>query len=134
VHVYFSIGPATPSIVAATIALKDKRGEKAMEEFKQKFTESREAICERLDKLPKLFEYHKPDGAYYVFPKYLGFKMPAMEFAKKLVDEARVITIPGTSSGPAGKGHLRMSFAADKKVIHAAFDRLDKFARKNKLS
>ncbi|MBU1322874.1 pyridoxal phosphate-dependent aminotransferase [Patescibacteria group bacterium] len=134
VHVYFSIGPATPSIVAATKALADKRGEKAMVWFKKKFTESRKTICERLDRLPKLFSYHKPEGAYYTFPKYLGFDIPAFEFAKKLIDEARVITIPGTSSGPSGDGHLRMSFAADPTIIHKAFDRLDNFAKEYNLN
>ena len=133
VHVYSNISPATPSIVAATIALSGKRGKKAMNKFKQEFIKSRKAICERLDNLPKLFSYHKPDGAYYTFPKFLGFKMPSLKFAMKLVDEAKVITIPGSSMGPSGEGHLRMSFAASEKIIHQAFDRIDKFAKKYKL-
>ena len=133
IHVYFSISPATISIVAATIALSDHRGKKAMEEFKMKFTESRAAICQRLDRLPKLFSYHKPDGAYYTFPRFLNFKMSAFDFAKLLVDEARVITIPGSTMGPSGEGHLRMSFAANSKVISAAFDRIDKFAKAHNL-
>lgn len=59
--------------------------------------------------------------------------MTALDFAKLLVDEAKVITIPGDSMGPAGKRHIRMSFAANSTVIHKAFDRIDVFARKNKL-
>lgn len=128
-HTYFSISPATPSMIAMIAALSDNRGERATNEFKKKFEESRQAICERLDNLPRLFSYHKPDGAYYVFPKLLGFKVNAFNFAKKLVDEARVISIPGSTMGPSGKGHLRMSFAADAKVIHTAFDRIDAFAK-----
>lgn len=131
IHIYFSVAPPTPSIIAATAALSDPRGKEAMEGFKKKFIESRQAICERLDRLPKLFSYHPPEGAYYAFPKYLGFDMPDMDFAKLLVDEARVITIPGGGMGPSGAGHLRMSFAADASVIHAAFDRLDAFAQKH---
>ena len=134
IHVYFSIGPATTSIVAATIALSDKRGIQAMKYFKKKFTKSREAICERLDNLPQLFSYHKPDGAYYTFPKYLYFNINSFEFAKKLVDEAKVITIPGSTMGPSGEGHIRMSFAADPTIIHKAFDRLDDFAKKYNLA
>ncbi len=134
IHVYFSIGPATTSIVAATIALSDKRGIQAMKYFKKKFTKSREAICERLDNLPQLFSYHKPDGAYYTFPKYLYFNINSFEFAKKLVDEAKVITIPGSTMGPSGEGHIRMSFAADPTIIHKTFDRLDDFAKKYNLA
>ncbi|HUW21318.1 MAG TPA: pyridoxal phosphate-dependent aminotransferase [Candidatus Bathyarchaeia archaeon] len=133
IHVYFSISPATPSIVAATVALSDPRGHQAMMEFREKFRQSRQVICNRLDRLPKLFSYHKPDGAYYVFPRFLGFEISALEFAKLLVDEAKVITIPGGSMGPTGEGHLRMSFAADKTVIHNAFDRIDAFAKKHQL-
>lgn len=133
IHVYFSVAPPTPAIIAATAALSDPRGKVAMEGFKQKFTESRTAICQRLDRLPKLFSYRPPDGAYYAFPKYLGFDMSAMDFAKLLIDEARVITVPGSGMGPAGQGHIRMSFAADASVIHTAFDRLDAFAKKHTL-
>lgn len=131
IHIYFSVAPPTPSIIAATAALSDPRGKVVMNDFKKKFTESRTAICERLDQLPKLFSYHPPNGAYYTFPKYKEFDMPAMDFAKLLVDEARVITVPGSGMGPAGQGHIRMSFAADVSVIHAAFDRLDAFAKKH---
>lgn len=134
IHMYFSISPATIAIVAAQKALTDARGEKAMEGFKQEFGRSREAICERLDRLPRLFSYHKPDGAYYAFPRILGFeKMNSLDFAKMLVDEAKVITIPGSSMGPSGENHIRMSFAANEKVIHAAFDRIDAFAKKHHL-
>ncbi|HLD25337.1 MAG TPA: pyridoxal phosphate-dependent aminotransferase [Patescibacteria group bacterium] len=133
IHIYFSVAPPTPAIIAATAALSDPRGKVAMDGFKKKFTESRTAICERLNRLPKLFSYHPPDGAYYVFPKYLEFDMPASDFAKLLVDETKVITAFGSSMGPAGAGHIRMSFAADASIIHAAFDRLDAFAKKHNL-
>ena len=133
VHLYYSVNVATPAVAAAISAIKDKRGEKATQDFIKQFTESRKAICERLNYLPKLFSYHKPDGAYYVFPKYLHFKMNSFKFAEKLVDEAKVITVPGSSAGPSGENHIRMSFAANKSVIHQAFDRIDDFAKKNGL-
>lgn len=133
IHTYFSISPPTISIVAATIALSDERGEKAMLEFKKQFELSRNAICERLGHLPNLFSFHKPAGAYYAFPRFKNFKMNAFDFAKLLVDEVKVITIPGSTMGPSGEGHLRMSFAANPKVIHKAFDRIDEFAKKHNL-
>lgn len=133
IHTHLSISPPTPSIVAATIAMSDPRGKLAMEEFKVKFRESRQAICSRLDKLPKLFSYNKPDGAYYAFPKFLNFDLSSFDFAKLLIDEAKVITIPGSTMGPSGEGHIRMSFAADSAVINNAFDRIDTFARKHNL-
>ncbi len=131
IHTYFSISPPTVSIVAATIALSDTRGEKAMNYFKKQFALSRKTICERLDKLPLLFSYHPPQGAYYAFPKITGFNMNSFDFAKLLVDDAKVITIPGSTMGPAGEHHLRMSFAANPEVIQKAFDRIDAFAERH---
>ncbi|MDO8609481.1 MAG: pyridoxal phosphate-dependent aminotransferase [bacterium] len=133
VHTYFCISPPTPSIIAATIALTKKEGKESKQFFIKKFTESRSAICERLEKLSNLFSFHKPDGAYYIFPKYNHFDLNAFDFAKMLVDEAKVITIPGSTMGPSGEGHVRMSFAADSTIIHKAFDQIDDFAKKHKL-
>ena len=134
INTYTCISPATISIHAAICALTDPRGKESMFGFIKKFNESREAICNRMDKLTKLFQYQKPEGAYYVFPKLLAFpEINAVEFCQKLVSESGVITIPGDSSGPAGKRHVRMSFAADVSLINEAFDRIDSFAQKNNL-
>ncbi|MFH1399822.1 MAG: pyridoxal phosphate-dependent aminotransferase, partial [Candidatus Woesearchaeota archaeon] len=79
VHLHFCISPPTQAIVACIGALSDKRGEEAKQYFKSKFTESRGTICERFDRLPKLFSYQKPAGAYYVFPKITGLKLSSLE-------------------------------------------------------
>lgn len=130
IHTHFSINPPTPSILAAVAALSDPRGETAKNEFIQKFKESRQVICQRLNGLGKLFAYQKPDGAYYVFPKILGFgNLTSLDFAKHLVDQARVVSIPGSSMGPSGEGHLRFSFATDPSQIDKIFNRLDEFVK-----
>lgn len=131
IHLHFSINPATPSIAAAILAISDPRGKAARAQIIENIRESRNAICTRLTKLPNLFTFQKPQGAFYVFPKINLKQINAIDFAKKLIDEAKVITIPGDSMGPTGQGHLRMSFAANPDVINSAFDRLDKFSEKN---
>jgi aminotransferase len=131
INTYLCISPATIAIHAAIAALSDPRGKQAMHEFYNEFLKSREVICNRMESLSRLFSYHKPQGAYYLFPKILAFEeMGAIDFCKKLVDEARVITIPGDSSGPAGQRHIRMSFAAKSDLIEKAFDRISEFAGK----
>jgi len=131
INTYTCLSPATISMHAGICALSDPRGKKAMLGFIENFKKSRETICSRMDMLTNLFEYHKPEGAYYLFPKLIAFpELTALEFCQKLVSEAGVITIPGDSSGPAGKRHIRMSFAADVSLINSAFDRIDTFAKK----
>lgn len=133
VHTHFSISPPTPSIAAGIAALSDPRGKEARAGFIEEFRKSREVVCQRLGRLHELFSFQKPAGAYYVFPKILGFDLQALEFAKLLVDEAKVVTIPGTFMGPSGEGHLRMSFAAESSYINKAFDRIDDFAKTHHL-
>ena len=134
VHLYFSINPATISIVAATIVMQDPRGKQALNSFREQIKESRTAICRRMDKLKGIFSYTKPQGAFYLFPKILLPGLSAIDFAKKLIEEAGVTTIPGDSMGPSGKGHLRLSFSANSALIHKAFDRIDGFAKKYRLT
>ncbi len=92
---------------------------------------NRDVICKRLDKLPDLFSYMPPKGAYYVFPKY-SLKYDSIEMAKKLLYEAGVVTVPGIGFGPEGEYHLRLSFGSSVSDINEAFDRIEKWWNLNK--
>ncbi|PIR71703.1 MAG: hypothetical protein COU43_01045, partial [Candidatus Nealsonbacteria bacterium CG10_big_fil_rev_8_21_14_0_10_37_25] len=52
--------------------------------------------------------------------------MKSLEFSKKLLYEAGVVTIPGIAFGPSGEEHARLSFAGEEKEINEAFDRIEK--------
>ncbi|MBI4067577.1 aminotransferase class I/II-fold pyridoxal phosphate-dependent enzyme [Candidatus Gottesmanbacteria bacterium] len=93
--------------------------------------DNRAAICKRLDKLPDLFTYVLPRGAYYVFPKY-SLPINSIDMAKKLLYEAGVVTIPGIGFGPEGENHLRLSFGSPQEDIHEVFDRIEKWWKKDK--
>lgn len=94
-------------------------------------SQNRDTMCARLDRLPDLFSYVKPKGAYYIFPKY-NLPISSIEMAKRLLYEAGVVTVPGIGFGKEGEGHLRLSFGAEEKVIHEAFDRIENW-KKNRL-
>ena len=123
VHDESTICAPTPSQYAAFYALTGPQD--YVEKFKEEFTKRRELICQRLDRLPDLFEYQKPMGAYYVFPK-VKLAIKSLEFSKKLLYEAGVVTIPGIAFGPSGEEHARLSFAGEEKEINEAFDRIEK--------
>jgi len=84
----------------------------------------RERICARLDALPGLFAYQRPQGAYYVFPRILVPHRDAREFALRLLREAGVGVTPGGGFGARGEHHVRMAFCVDEATIDLAFDRL----------
>lgn len=127
VHDESTICAATPSQYAALFSLAELSD--FVEKSKKEFSKRRDLICKRLDQSPWLFEYQKPKGAYYVFPKVkLPFK--STDLALKLLKEAKVVTIPGSAFGPSGENHLRFSFAGTEKDINLAFDRIEKYAKK----
>jgi len=65
----------------------------------------------------------KPEGAFYVFPKFdLGKN--SIEIADMLLEKARVAGTPGSAFGPAGEGHVRFSIASAPEVLETAARRI----------
>lgn len=87
----------------------------------------RHLICERLDRLRHVFQYVRPQGAYYVFPRMVSNDNPSVTFSHRLLKEAGVTVTPGSAFGPAGEHHVRMAFCVDDDVINKAFDRMEAY-------
>jgi aspartate/methionine/tyrosine aminotransferase len=95
-------------------------------EFGQTLAKRRELICERLDCVPHVFTYVKPEGAYYVFPKIVIKHDDSYKFALDLLESARVSVTPGSAFGPTGEHHVRMAYCVSENMIDKAFDRIEK--------
>ena len=50
-------------------------------------------------------------GAFYAFPNIKGTGLTAREAQDRILDEAGVATVAGTSFGAYGEGYLRLSYA-----------------------
>ncbi len=98
-----------------------------LREFEQILAKRRSFICERLDALPHVFQYVKPEGAYYVFPRIVTKHIDSFEFSTRLLDEARVTVTPGIAFGPTGEHHVLMAYCVEDEIIEIAFDRMDKY-------
>lgn len=116
----------TPRIsqVAGIAALSGNQAHLA--EFEDILARRRELICQRLDAVPHVFDYVKPEGAYYVFPRIVAEHMDSLDFAIRLLDEAKVTVTPGGAFGPTGEHHVRMAYCVEDDVINTAFDRIEK--------
>jgi len=121
--------------------------DKEIEEFRQKYQERRDLICQHLDDLPELFSYQKPQGSYFVFPKIIQYKevrphkinrqfreveppkikSTSWNFAIDLLNKAQVAVVPGLAFGPSGEGHIRMSFGRSEKDINEAMKRIKNY-------
>ena len=98
------------------------------------YKKRRDLICRRLDKLSDVFEYQRPDSAYFVFPRVKEDIMRKIapsggsrQFAIELLEGAKVATVPGAAFGPVGEDHIRMCFGRSEEDIDLAFDRMEKF-------
>ncbi len=95
------------------------------------FAERRAYIVPALGALPG-FGCASPGGAFYAFPNITGTGFDSRTLQSRLLDEAGVATISGTSFGDLGEGYLRFSYAASLEALHEAVGRIgDWLARQN---
>ena len=123
VHDATIICPPRISQVAGLAALTEQSDH--LLEFEKTLARRRELICARLDRVPHVFTYVKPEGAYYVFPKIVIKHDDSYKFALDLLESARVSVTPGSAFGPTGEHHVRMAFCVSEDMIDKAFDRIE---------
>ncbi len=95
--------------------------------FEEILAKRRTLICQRLDAVAHVFEYIKPEGAYYVFPKIVADHRNSYDFSLQLLNSAKVTVTPGSAFGPSGEGHVRMAYCVSEDIINLAFDRIEKY-------
>jgi len=95
-------------------------------EFEATLARRRALICQRLDAVPHVFDYVKPEGAYYVFPRIVADHSDSFSFAVDLLERAGVSVTPGIGFGPSGEHHVRLAFCVEDETIDRAFDRIER--------
>ena len=97
--------------------------------FAASLARRRDLMVERLSRLPDIFSWNKPEGAYYMFPRILAKHQDSKSFAIDLLDNAKVTVTPGSAFGPSGENHVRMAYCVEEDVINLAFDRIERYLR-----
>ena len=92
------------------------------------FDERRKVIVPALNQMPGI-TCRDPGGAFYVFPNIAGTGMSARELQDKLLVEAGVATVAGTSFGILGEGYIRFSYANSVENIERAMERVKALLR-----
>jgi aspartate/methionine/tyrosine aminotransferase len=87
------------------------------------FDERRRIIVPLLNQLPGV-TCLDPGGAFYVFPNITGTGMDARTLQNKMLEEAGVATVAGTSFGIPGEGYIRFSDANSVENLRAAIGRV----------
>jgi aspartate/methionine/tyrosine aminotransferase len=94
------------------------------------FAERRDYIVRALNALPG-FRCANPGGAFYTFPNIAGTGFDSRTLQTRLLEEAGIATIAGTSFGAHGDGYLRFSYAASLEALHEAVERIGAWLDRN---
>jgi aspartate/methionine/tyrosine aminotransferase len=100
-----------------------------VEKMMAAFDERRRVIVPLLNSLPG-FRCLDPGGAFYAFPNITGTGMSARELQNKMLEEAGVATVAGTSFGIHGEGYIRFSYANSVENIRTAVARIGELLAK----
>jgi aspartate/methionine/tyrosine aminotransferase len=92
----------------------------------EEFRARRDLVVERLAALPGV-SCRVPHGAFYAFPNVAALPLAADELARRLLDEVGVALLSGTAFGPAGAGHLRLSYATSRERLVEGLERIGAF-------
>lgn len=111
---------------AGIAALQGPQG--AVDTMVAEFKRRRDLIVDGLNSIPG-FSCKKPAGAFYVFPNIKETGIPCKPLADRILDEAGVACLEGTSFGEFGEGYLRFSYATAYDQIELAIERIDKLMR-----
>ena len=113
---------------AALAALE--HGQEHIAAFRQAFKQRRDLTLTHLDQLSHVFDYQKPEGAYFVFPRIKDVVAHARDsyaLAYDLLEKAKVAVVPGLAFGPSGEAHIRLNFGRRPDDITTAFERLSAY-------
>ena len=94
-----------------------------VDEMLAAFTARRRLIVDLLNDLPGV-TCTEPGGAFYAFANITGTGVGAAALQDRLLSEAGVATIAGTSFGIHGEGYLRFSYANSRDNIERAIERV----------
>ncbi len=127
IHQYSALCAPSPSQIGSIEALR--KGDKEAEKMKLTFDERRKYCLERLEKLN--INFHRPQGAFYLFVDITSSGITDdVAFCEQLLAEQKLAIVPGSAFGKAGKGYVRMTYAASMEELAEAFDRFERFMNK----
>ena len=98
----------------------------AVDAMTMAFADRRRTIVDALNRVPG-FRCVEPGGAFYAFPNITGTGVAAKVLQTRLLEDAGVAAVAGTSFGAFGEGFLRFSYASSIDSIEAAMARINTY-------
>ncbi|MFH1092842.1 MAG: pyridoxal phosphate-dependent aminotransferase [Candidatus Omnitrophota bacterium] len=116
--------PNSIAQAAAVTALTSS--EECIDKMKKEFVKRRNYIVDRINAIQGL-SVIKPEGAFYVFCNISKTGLDSLEFSQRILEEALVAVIPGSSFGD--DKYIRLSFATSIEQIEKGLDRISSWVK-----
>jgi len=100
-----------------------------MEAMRKSYEERRNAFIGALNQIPKV-SCNYPEGAFYAWAKFNIDGMDSYQICNYLLEEAKVVGVPGDAYGLGGNQCMRFSFANSMEDLMEAAKRIDTAIRK----
>ncbi len=128
-HYCVALCPSVLGQIAAQAALDCPEEELAA--VRDHFKDKLEFLYEGVARLPGV-SCVAPGGGFYIFPNFSAIETDSMALAIRLIEEAGVVTLPGSEFGRLGQGYLRLSVCAVETDVREGLHRLEKFVAARK--
>ncbi len=89
------------------------------------YNERRNVLAKGLNEIQGLSCY-APEGTFYAFVNIKEAGMTSEELSMYLLEEYKVVTVPGTAFGRQGEGYIRLSFATSLDMVKEGIARIKK--------
>jgi aspartate/methionine/tyrosine aminotransferase len=109
--------------LAAIEAFESPESDAAVDAMVSEFRRRRDVLVDGLNRIPGI-TCRRPAGAFYVFPDISATGWNDRDLQNALLDEVGVAVLAGSSFGPHGAGHIRLSYANSMENIEHALDRI----------
>jgi aspartate aminotransferase len=121
---------SNPTSIVQKAAVAALNGpQECVAEMRKEYIQLRDHVLAGLGKIQGI-KCARPDGAFYVYPNISAFfgrkglNSPA-EFARKLLHETHVASVPGEGFGT--QEHIRLSYATSQKELDRGLERIKHF-------
>jgi len=123
VHSYVAMCAPVSAQIGAIEALRN--GRSAVMAMFREYDQRRRFFVSGLNELG--LACFEPKGAFYAFPSISHTGMSSAEFCRRLLEEQRVATVPGSVFGKSGEGYIRCSYANPLSDLKEALRRMKVF-------
>jgi aspartate aminotransferase len=116
---------ATFTMAAGAAALNGSQD--AVEAMTESYRQRRDFMVAALDEMDGI-SCLKPEGAFYLMPRFPNSEKNSLELAEALLDKAGIAGTPGIAFGEGAEGHVRFSIATAMSDLERAVERLASIA------